>query len=110
MSLPALHPALTSLTQLVIIRHGEAEVYATSDHQRPLTARAHQQLQRTREGLISSLTDRTSRSALVWVSDARRTQETWHVLTASPLPLDQVQVCIRPDLYLASAQQLSHHL
>ena len=101
------------LKRLIIIRHGEAETYARSDHQRALTTRGVSALGRTQAKLQSVLDDSSTAEHLeVWVSDARRAQETWAVLEQDLDIPRHVSLIVKHDaeLYLATQDMLYQRL
>ena len=106
-------PMFNLLKRLIIIRHGEAERYATSDHQRALTRQGITRLSKTRERLDAAIKSVQAHASLeVWVSDARRTLETWDALHQGfemPNNLDLTVTC-KSELYLASQHVIYHSM
>ena len=101
------------LRRLIIIRHGETEVYSRSDHQRALTSRGVYALGHTRAKLQSVLEELSAVDDLeVWVSDARRAQETWTTLERGLDIPPHVSLVVRRDaeLYLATQDTLYQRL
>jgi phosphohistidine phosphatase len=106
-------PTFNQLKRLIIIRHGEAEHYATSDHQRALTRQGITRLGKTRERLGAAIKSAQAHASLeVWVSDARRTLETWDVLHQGleiPNDLHPIVTC-KSELYLAPQHVIYHSM
>ncbi len=98
-------------TQLLVMRHGEAQVYAQNDHQRALTDRGQQEVLENAKNLANLLASLTRPSLKVLVSDALRTKETWSIideyLRAQTLSLHQIDsVNEQSSLYLAPSSFL----
>lgn len=77
--------------QIYIMRHGEAENFAASDAERPLTARGIAQSQQMATLLASHLNGELDR---VWVSPYLRAQQTWQAMAdslPSPTRVDSVE-------------------
>lgn len=113
-----------AVTRVVVLRHGEAAVYASSDHERPLTDYGRASLQAALPSLITQLErlmeestrERGAARLEVRVSDALRTLETWRILSSKLEALCQreahwsLHLKIDPTLYLASAPRLYQEL
>ena len=100
------------ICELLILRHGEANLEGTTDHERSLTqkgiAQAKMAGQRLREWLTALDTSSSNREVLIIVSDAHRTQETW-AQVRDCLDDDEVRgwtVRHTRELYLASVDYL----
>ncbi|MGF1874716.1 phosphohistidine phosphatase SixA [Photobacterium frigidiphilum] len=65
--------------RIFIMRHGEAQNFASSDAERPLTIRGEQQSKQAASQLATQLEGNLD---LVWVSPYLRAQQTWQVMTA----------------------------
>ena len=112
------------VTRIVVLRHGEAAVYAPSDHERPLTAYGHASLQASLPSLVAqlerlmeeSVRERGVARLEVRVSDALRTMETWDILSPELEALCRrdsawsLHLKVDPTLYLASAPRLYQEL
>ncbi len=91
--------------RLVLVRHAKAESgEADSDHERRLTTRGR------RDAAASGawVAGRVDSLDHVWVSSARRAQQTWEALrTALP---DPAEVVVDRGLYLAGGRDVLEHL
>ena len=106
-------PTFNQLKRLIIIRHGEAEHHATSDHQRALTRQGVTRLGKTRERLGVAIKSVMAHASLeVWVSDARRALETWDTLHQDlKIPNDlHPTVTYKSELYLAPQHVIYHSM
>ena len=92
------------LQRLILIRHGEAQVYAASDHERTLTFGGIRSLDRTKELLKTTIKMSQNLSMLnIWVSDASRTLETWEILKQGiDINNENLSIQYRSELYLAT--------
>ena len=111
------------VSHLLLLRHGESAPFARSDELRPLTAQGRAQLSREASRIISQLhsvlecstalqsSTPKATSLIVWISPARRTQETWAQLAPEvELLVNELDISIKveviEELYLASTSQL----
>lgn len=70
--------------RIFIMRHGEAQNFAPSDAERPLTPRGEAQSRQMAEWLAQQL---DGQLAMAWVSPYLRAQQTWQTMTdALPAP------------------------
>ena len=95
---------------LLIMRHGQAEVYADSDHQRSLTEVGRQELLLSGAELSKRLRSLNLKQLIILVSEAKRTQQTWDEIKPQieQLQIPKVNVHINSSLYLASYEYLFH--
>ena len=108
-TLPISHPPLT----LILMRHGESPLGASSDFERSLSDRGGTQANETASLLIDHLSTHPRLSLdCVCVSEATRTQQTWAIvknrlILAEHWRPEQASVAFERslDLYLASAHQ-----
>ena len=72
--------------KVFIMRHGEAQAFAASDSQRPLTARGEKESEQMAQWLANHFPEVDT----VWVSPYLRAQQTWKAVSQSITPLQSV--------------------
>ena len=99
-----------SLNHLLIMRHGQAEVYADIDQQRSLTDKGLQEVRETGGQVLECLQSLNPQHLVILVSTAKRTQQTWNELKfqIDLLNIPHVNIQIQSDLYLATYDHLYH--
>ena len=94
------------------MRHGQAQLYATSDRQRPLNDAGKIEVLRSAEFITMFLSNLVALHVDILISDATRTRETWALLESYIHIQDLLNavelysVSYRPDLYLASSSKM----
>lgn len=93
------------------MRHGQAQLYTASDHQRPLNNAGKLEVSQSAQFIAKTLSSLVVLHFDVLVSDATRTRETWTLIksyleTQDLLNVVSYSVNYRPDLYLASASKM----
>ena len=68
------------LTHLLVMRHGQAKIYAKSDHQRPLSHDGEIEVVRGAQFINQLFSSSVYMHIDVLVSDALRTKSTWDLI------------------------------
>lgn len=92
--------------RIYIMRHGEAETFAPTDAERPLTGRGQQHSEQMALQLASQLADGLD---LVWVSPYLRAQQTWQVM-ARHLPAPEKLMTVDEITPYGQAEDVAAYL
>lgn len=101
---------IESFHHVLVMRHGQAEVYAQTDDQRSLTESGRKEVIDSGKHISQCLESLNIQRLIILVSKAQRAQQTWHEMQdqLEQLNILDMSIYIQSDLYLANHDHLYH--